>query len=54
MTNYKILEIEGKEFYTFAPDYFENEAVAETSSYYWNDELGLWIKEIVNNETTVF
>lgn len=50
----KTIEIEGVEFYTFEASYFENETVAEASGYYWNDEIGLWTKEIIDNTTTVF
>lgn len=50
----EIVEIEGKEYYTFPADYFEDEATAEKEGYYWDDEINRWTKEITDDTTTIF
>lgn len=50
----KVIDIEGTEYYTVEASYFKNDAEAEQSGYYWDDEIGKWSKEIVDNTTTAF
>ena len=50
----KVVEIEGKEFYTIEAAYYENEMAAEIEGYYWNDAIDKWTKEILDDTTTIF